>query len=181
MTEQPRPGLNVGGALVGLAMMAVGVVLLLDQTGIVAALGWRHIWPSVLISLGLARLAFPREDGRRDGGWMVVIGTLLLMDQLRDGLLPMNLPMVLFDRRGRGYVEHTPLTRFWPLYLPDRGEGEVPLDAVATRDRIMGHLGIRERTVAVTTVDPWDIAMHFVVTEARVIGPTAVATKENRG
>ena len=83
MTEQPRPGLNVGGALVGLAMMAVGVVLLLDQTGIVAALGWRHIWPSVLISLGLARLAFPREDGRRDGGWMVFIGTLLLMDQLR--------------------------------------------------------------------------------------------------
>lgn len=96
------------------------------------------------------------EDGtQRAPNWRV------LMDQLRDGLLPVNLPMVLFDRRGRGYVEHTPLTRFWPLYLPDRGEGEVPLDAVATRDRIMGHLGIRERTVAVTTVDPWDIAVRL--------------------
>jgi hypothetical protein len=39
--------------------------------------------------------------------------------------------MQSFDRRGRGYVEHTPLTRFWPLYLPDRAEGEVPLDAEA--------------------------------------------------
>lgn len=85
----------------------------------------------------------------------------VLMDQLRDGLLPMNLPMVLFDRRGRGYVEHTPLTRFWPLYLPDRGEGDIPLDAVATRDRIIDHLGIRERTVAVTTVDTWDIALRL--------------------
>jgi hypothetical protein len=85
----------------------------------------------------------------------------LLMDQLREGLLAMNLPMVLFDRRGRGYVEHTPVTRFWPLYLPDRGDGDVPLDAVATRDRIIDHLGIRERTVAVTTVDTWDIALRL--------------------
>lgn len=84
-----------------------------------------------------------------------------LMDQLRDGLIPMNLPMVLFDRHGRGYVEHTPLTRFWPLYLPDRGDREVPLDGVATRDRIIDHLGIRDRTVAVRTVDTRDIALRL--------------------
>ena len=82
MPEHPRRP-NIGGAPVGLTMMAVGFVLLLDQTGIVHGLGWRHIWPSVIIGLGLARLAFPREDGRRDGGWMVFIGTLLLVDQLR--------------------------------------------------------------------------------------------------
>jgi DNA phosphorothioation-dependent restriction protein DptH len=84
-----------------------------------------------------------------------------LMDQLREGLLPMNLPMVLFDRRGRGYVEHTPLTRFWPLYLPDRADGDAPVDAVATRDRIAQHLGIRDRTVAVTTVDTSDVAVRL--------------------
>ena len=83
MSEQPRPRMNVGGALVGLTMMAVGIVLLLDQTGLVAGLGWRHVWPAVLVGLGLVRLAFPREDGRRDGGWMVFVGALLLMDQLR--------------------------------------------------------------------------------------------------
>src|SRR5262249_9442306 len=84
-----------------------------------------------------------------------------LMDQLREGLLPMNLPMVLFDRRGRGYVEHTPLTQFWPLYLPDRGEGEAPLDAVATRDRAIHHLGVRDRAVAVTTVDHREVAARL--------------------
>jgi hypothetical protein len=83
------------------------------------------------------------------------------MEQLREGLLPMNLPMVLFDRRGRGYVEHTPLTRFWPLYLPDRAEGDVPLDAVATRDRVCQHLGVRDRAVAVNTVDTWDVAARL--------------------
>ena len=83
MSDQPRPTANIGGTLVGLTMMAIGVVLLLDQTGVVAGLGWRHIWPVVLIGLGLVRLAFPREDGHRDGGWMVLIGALLLMDQLR--------------------------------------------------------------------------------------------------
>lgn len=84
-----------------------------------------------------------------------------LMDQLRDGLLPINLPMVLFDRRGRGYVEHTPLTHFWPLYLPDRADGDTPLDAVATRDRIAQHLGVRDRTVAVTVVDTGDVAARL--------------------
>ena len=83
MSEQARAKPNIGGAFVGLTMMVVGIVLLLDQTGIIIGLGWRHVWPTVLIGLGLVRLAFPREDGRRDGGWMVFIGALLLMDQLR--------------------------------------------------------------------------------------------------
>jgi DNA phosphorothioation-dependent restriction protein DptH len=83
------------------------------------------------------------------------------MDQLREGLLPMNLPMVLFDHRGRGYVEHTPLTHFWPLYLPDSVEGDTPLDAVATRDRVVQHLGVHDRAVAVTTVDPRDVAARL--------------------
>ncbi|MFO0570174.1 MAG: hypothetical protein U0263_31310 [Polyangiaceae bacterium] len=84
-----------------------------------------------------------------------------LIDQLREDLLPMNLPMVLFDRRGRGYVEHTPLTHFWPLYLPDRGDGDSPLDAVATRDRVLQNMGIKDRTVAVTTVNTWDVALRL--------------------
>lgn len=84
-----------------------------------------------------------------------------LTDQLREDFLPMNLPMVLFDRRGRGYVEHTPLTQFWPLYLPDRGEGDLPIDAVATRDRVLSHMGVRDRNIALTTVDTWDVASRL--------------------
>jgi len=96
------------------------------------------------------------EDGtRKTPNWRA------LMDQLREGLLPMNLPMVLFDRRGRGYVEHTPLTPFWPLYLPDSAEGDTPLDAVATRDRVIQHLGLHDRAVAVTNVDHREVAARL--------------------
>ncbi len=84
-----------------------------------------------------------------------------LMDQLLEGLLPMNLPMVLFDRRGRGYVEHTPLTHFWPLYLPDSTEGDTPLDAAAIHDRVVQHLGVHDRAVAVTIVDYRDVAARL--------------------
>jgi len=84
-----------------------------------------------------------------------------LMDQLREELLPMNLPMVIFDRRGRGYVEHSPLTHFWPLYLPDRGDGDATLDAVATRDRLILHMGVRERAIAVSTVDTREVAKRL--------------------
>lgn len=80
------------------------------------------------------------------------------LSQIEEGLLPMGLPMVIFDGRGRGYVEHTPITRFWPLYLPDRGDEETQIDAVAARDRILHAMGIKDRTVAVTTVDPDEVA-----------------------
>ncbi|NNC16695.1 ATP-binding protein [Corallococcus exiguus] len=78
--------------------------------------------------------------------------------QLEGGLLPLNLPTVLFDRRGRGYVEHAPLTSFWSLYLPDRAEGNVPVDAVAMRDRVLAALAVRAREVGVVTVEPAEVA-----------------------
>ena len=81
MTDGQRQR-NFSGMAVGIAIMVVGVLLLLDQTGIVYDLGWRHLWPTLLIAMGLARLAFPRVDGRRDGGWMIVIGSVFLLDTL---------------------------------------------------------------------------------------------------
>jgi hypothetical protein len=72
---------NTGGLVVGLLVMALGIGLLLDRTGILAGFGWRNFWPCVLIAIGLVRLSFPREDGRYDGGWMVFIGALLLLNQ----------------------------------------------------------------------------------------------------
>ncbi|WP_437334447.1 hypothetical protein [Sorangium sp. So ce394] len=84
-----------------------------------------------------------------------------LLDQLVAELLPMNLPMVLFDRRRRPFVEHAPLTAFWPLYLPDRAEGSIPVDAMAARDRVLRVLGVRDRATTVTTVDPDDLAWRL--------------------
>lgn len=81
MTDEQRRR-NVGGMLAGVTIMAVGLLLMLDQTGIVYGLGWRHLWPVMLIVIGLARFATPRRNGRRDGGWMVFIGSLFLLDTL---------------------------------------------------------------------------------------------------
>lgn len=88
------------------------------------------------------------------------------IEQLRDELLPLNLPMAVFDRRGRSYTEALPITPFWGLYLPDRDYDDRHVDASAARDRALTSMGVRARSVAVTTVNPYDIASRvyeFVV------------------
>jgi hypothetical protein len=83
------------------------------------------------------------------------------LDKLSRDVWPVNLPMVLFDRHRRGYVEHTPLTPFWPLYLPDRGAGQEPVDAVAARDRVLSAMEIRDRSVTMATVSPEELAKRL--------------------
>jgi len=88
------------------------------------------------------------------------------IEQLRDELLPLNLPMALFDRRGRAYTEALPITPFWGLFLPDRDQDGRHVDATAARDRALAGMGVRARSVAITTVNPDDIAarlFEFVV------------------
>jgi len=80
------------------------------------------------------------------------------IEQIQGGLIPLNMPMVLFDRRGRGYVEQTPITAYWPLYLPDQASGDVQLDTVAVRDRILSAMGIGQRSVVLTTVGVDEVA-----------------------
>lgn len=89
------------------------------------------------------------------------------VEQLRDELLPLNLPLAVFDRRGRAYAEARPVTPFWALYLPDRDNDGRHVDTSAARDRALASLGIRARSVAVTTVNPDDIAarLHEFVTQ----------------
>jgi hypothetical protein len=67
------------------------------------------------------------------------------MEQLRSELLPANLPMVLFDRRGRAYVETAPLTSHWSLYLPDRTGDDATMDVASSRDTARRLLGVRAR------------------------------------
>lgn len=83
------------------------------------------------------------------------------IDQLHDDVLPLNVPMALFDRRGRAYTEALPVTPFWGLYLPDRDQDGRPLDASVARDRVLSGMGIRPRSLAVTTVNPADIASRL--------------------
>jgi DNA phosphorothioation-dependent restriction protein DptH len=81
-----------------------------------------------------------------------------VLDRLRGGVQPVNLPMVLFNRRGRPFVEHGPLTTHWSLYLPDLTPGDPPLDAAACRDTVRQLLGIRGRASTVAPVGADDLA-----------------------
>lgn len=83
------------------------------------------------------------------------------IEQLRDELLPLNLPLAVFDRRGRAYTEALPITPHWGLYLPDRDHEGRHVDASAARDRALASMGVRARSVAVTTVNPDEIAARL--------------------
>lgn len=83
------------------------------------------------------------------------------LEQLRDDLLPLNLPMVLFDRRGRAYTEALPITPFWGLYLPDRDHEGRHVDTTVARDRALASMGVRARSVAITAVNPDEIAARL--------------------
>ena len=88
------------------------------------------------------------------------------IEQIRDELLPLNLPMALFDRRGRAYTEALPITPCWGFYLPDRDLEGHHVDITVGRDRVLASMGMRARSVAVTTVNPADISarlFEFVV------------------
>jgi hypothetical protein len=79
--DRPNPGW--AGVVIGLMIAGLGLVLFLDQTGL---FGWRmssSLWPFLIIGLGLARFSTPRPDGTREGGWLIFIGTWLLLNEMR--------------------------------------------------------------------------------------------------
>ena len=66
-------------ATTGLLLMAAGVVLLLDQQGVIEIGSIGHWWPLVLVVLGLWKISAP--EGERDaagGAMLVVFGAWLL-------------------------------------------------------------------------------------------------------
>ena len=95
MTDQRGHARDAGGMTIGLLIMLIGVGLLLDRVGVVDALDYVTFWPVVLITLGLVKLSHRRPDGRREGGWWVVFGTWLLLNQLHVLRLREYWPLVL--------------------------------------------------------------------------------------
>ncbi|HUO33587.1 MAG TPA: DUF5668 domain-containing protein [Candidatus Acidoferrum sp.] len=69
------------GLFVGIAILAVGVILLLDQEGLVSADRiFRYFWPAIFIFFGAENiLSSPPKSNRQLWGWiLLVFGTLLL-------------------------------------------------------------------------------------------------------
>lgn len=70
-----------GGLVVGLVLLALGVVLLLGQLGLVARSQIYQFWPFVVILLGFAKIVqTPAEGEDRWGGfWLVIAGLYCLV------------------------------------------------------------------------------------------------------
>lgn len=82
----------------------------------------------------------------------------VFLRQLASDLLPINLPMVIFDRRGRAYIEQGLLTTHWPLYVPDRSESSTQIDNTATREACRRLLGIGRPAPVTAAISSYEIA-----------------------
>jgi hypothetical protein len=66
--------------LIGLCIVAVGVLLLLDNMGLYQIGNVWRFWPVILIAAGIGRMADSSSQGRIWGGFMVLIGLAFLAD-----------------------------------------------------------------------------------------------------
>src|SRR6266704_2466829 len=98
--RQEGLGHRVGGRIsprlvLGFAVMAVGLLLTLDNLGVLEARHYWRYWPVILIVGGLAKtVESMRECGRPVGMGLVVIGVVLLIANF--GLLPVRQLWPLF-------------------------------------------------------------------------------------
>ncbi|HUO31462.1 MAG TPA: DUF5668 domain-containing protein [Bryobacteraceae bacterium] len=84
----------------GLAIIAIGVLFLLDNFGVPVGFVWGY-WPVILIAIGLAKLVDSRDTSGRTGGAIVMlVGLVLIADKI-------HLP----------FLNNVSLWALWPLVL----------------------------------------------------------------
>ena len=114
MTDDPRPRRNLGGILIGVAIMLFGLTIFLDRVGLIDGFDFINVWPAALITIGLVKLSQPGVDGTRQGGWWVFFGAWLLLAQMellqmRDTwpllLVALGVSMAWKEARARARVE----------------------------------------------------------------------------
>ena len=64
MNRRSNPAVS-SGLIAGLVMTAAGVILLLDRTGVIEGRYLFRFWPSVLVIIGLLKVAMPEAGGGR--------------------------------------------------------------------------------------------------------------------
>jgi hypothetical protein len=82
MTDERRQQENIGGLVLGVIIMLLGATLFLDRTGMIDAFDYAPFWPVVVITIGLVKLSRRHDDGRRHGGWWVVFGVAMLLNEM---------------------------------------------------------------------------------------------------
>lgn len=80
--SDPDSGAVSGGLIFGFAIVAVGVLFLLDNFGVPVGFLWGY-WPVILIAIGLAKVIDSKEtSGRTGGAIMMLIGLVLIADKI---------------------------------------------------------------------------------------------------
>ena len=88
MNDNEQPGGSNGGrVLVGVLIIAAGLVLLADQIGLSGIHLSGRVWPVFLIGFGLVRLIAPADRGgrprsRRGGAWFIYLGLWFFVNEL---------------------------------------------------------------------------------------------------
>ena len=80
--------------------------------------------------------------------------------RLRDGFLPANLPLVVYDSRGRGYIDRGTVTSHWSLYLPEGTNGDRVIDVPSCRDRVRMLIGLKPDQQPVPQTANQEITAH---------------------
>ena len=108
--SEPDSGTISASLIFGLAIVAVGVLFLLDNFGVPVGNVWGY-WPVILIAIGLAKIVDSRDTAGRSGGAIILlVGVVFMADKI-------HLPF-LTDRN---------LWDLWPLALivPLSGSGAI--------------------------------------------------------
>jgi len=75
-------GRRVSQATTGILIIVVGLLMLAHQLHL--GLNFGRYWPVILIVMGLGRFMTVGDDGhRQNGGWLLLVGGLLLLNNLR--------------------------------------------------------------------------------------------------
>jgi predicted membrane protein len=96
----PDSGSISAGLIFGFAIVAIGLLFLLDNFGVPVGFLWSY-WPVILIAIGLAKVVDSRETSARTGGAIIMlVGLVLIADKI-------HLP----------FLNNVSLWQLWPLAL----------------------------------------------------------------
>jgi hypothetical protein len=80
--SEPDSGAVSASLIFGFAIVAVGVIFLLDNFGVPVGFIWGY-WPVILIAIGLAKLVDSADTSGRTGGAIVMlVGLVLIADKI---------------------------------------------------------------------------------------------------
>jgi hypothetical protein len=109
----------------GVTLIVIGLLLLLIRTGVIDVRMrdvWRtafRFWPAALLLIGLASFLGPRrKDGRREGGWLIVVGILGMLNSLRFMRWSESWPLLIVAIGGSIALEALRERRAQPLGRP---------------------------------------------------------------